>query len=429
MRGWARHPGERRRALRRGGRAAWLGRSVTIGEQVLSGLSNALVVVLVARAVSPSDFGRFALGYGVLTLVLVIVRAYFGTRIAMSPDATVASVTAAAVASALALLSPVLVAFAYLLSSLAVGFHFWKILLVVALASPVVCCQDTFRFGAVAAARAWVALVADLLWVVIIGAPLVLSVHLSASGALLTWAVGAVVSAVVAGVLCQAPLSPRAGADELRQSDRLGQAVTVGTVVSSVSTLCVLFVVTRAIGPAGAGSLRGASNAMAPINVLLAFSSIVLVPALVRRGRGGDAAFCARVALLLVVAVSAWGAVLVLLPDPLGRAAFGNSWTGIRQVLPWTVLEYVGLSVASSAWLGMKVRRQARQLTRQRVWVGLVYVLGGSVLALVAQRVWPVSALFAVAAGVAAMLGWRELQRTAGEASTADVMASGLWAR
>lgn len=384
-------------------------RSATLFDQMLSSVSNVLAVVLVARVLQPDEFGRFALGYAALTLVLTLSRSYFGARISLAADRSSAQQTAVDAVAALGVLAPLLAGAVFVAAALAGGGQSLLLAAIVAVTTPIVCMQDALRFGAVSAGRPGGAVLSDGAWVLAMALPFVTGRDPSASQALALWLGAALLALLVA--LAATGLRPRlrAGLAQLRRRDDVGESLTFGAVVTSAATLCVLLVVAAAISPAGAGSLRGAATAMGPVNVLLAFTALGLTPALVRRSRAGDLRFCAATAAVLAGLTSLWGAVLLLLPAAAGRAAFGPSWDGIRGVLPWTVAEYLGLCLAASAVLGLKVRRQSVQILRQRAAAAFITVVGGGLAAVVLGEVWAVAAALAVAATVSALVGGRQL--------------------
>lgn len=388
---------------------SWLARGTTLADQVLSGVSNLLVVVLVARALDAASFGRFALAYAVLTLTLGVTRGYFGTRITLAVDSDAALRLTGGLVVALAMISPLIAAVVLGVTVAATGTASLGILVLVAVITPVVCIQDILRYGAVTAGRPGVALLSDAVWVLAMALPVLLQVHLSSAHALQLWGAAAVIALVVALVL----LGERPHADvaltQLRRRDRVGGSVALGWILVSAATLGVLFVVTRVLGPAAAGSLRGASTAMGPVNVLLAFTGLSLTATLARRQRGRDLPFCALTAVVLSGMTLLWGVVLLLLPEQAGAAAFGASWPGIRHVLPWTVVEYVALAVGAASALGLRARARAGPLLTQRLVAAIATVFGASVAALVVGQTRAVAAALAGAAVLATAVGWVQL--------------------
>lgn len=396
------------------GSSKWLPRAVILVDQGVSSVSNLLVVVLVARVLSPSDFGHFALGYAILTVTLGLSRAYFGSRISLAKDPASARQLTAALVAGMLVVSPVVALAVFAVSTVATNGQAQLIVLIVALASPVVCMQDALRFGAASGGRPWVALLSDTVWVVIMTLPFLLGIRLQASAAVALWASAASLALVVALISFGARPRLRPGLRELRRREDVGAAITVGAVATTSATLLVLLVVTNVLGPAATGSLRGASTAMGPVNVLLAFSALGITPVLVRRARAGDRAFCALVAAAMMALVLAWGAVLLILPDSVGAAAFGSSWPGIRSVLAWTVAEYVWVAASAAAILGLKVRRQVGGLVRTRAIAAGTTVVAGTIAATTLRETVAVAGALAASAFLTAAVSWLLLLRTDG---------------
>jgi O-antigen/teichoic acid export membrane protein len=389
-----------------------VGRGTAVVDQAVSGLSNVLAVALVARAVDAADFGRFMLAYATLTVTLTLSRSLLATRISLAPSRQEARRLTAELVAAVAWLSPVLVLVVFGIAAAVAGGRSVGIVLIVALATPLVCMQDLLRFGAVAADRPGSALASDATWLAVVAVPVLLGLSLSPQAALGLWAAGASCGLLVGLLTCGVRPRLGVGLAQLRRRDAIGESVTVGAVVTSAASLLVLFVVARALGPTPAGSLRGAATAMAPVNVLLAFVTLGLAPALVRRRREDDVRFCAAVLLVLGAAAAGWGAVLLVVPDSVGTAAFGESWDGIERVLPWTVVEYLALSVGAAGALGLKVRQRGRDMVRQRVVYSGVMLSGGVGGALLGRDVLGVAAMLALAAAVLAALAWMQFLRS-----------------
>jgi hypothetical protein len=103
--------------------------------------------------------------------------------------------------------------------------------------------------------------------------------------------------------------------------------------------------------------------------------------------------------------------VLLLLPEAAGSALFGQSWDGIRAVLPWTLLEYVAIVVGAAAVLGHKVRRRSRAIVLQRSTAAVLTLAAGITAAVLTEDPRRVALGLAVSAAAAATLGWLQLAR------------------
>lgn len=381
-------------------------RTVTLVDQVLSSVSNVLAVLLVARAVDKADFGRFALGYAILTLVLTLSRSYFGTRVSLARDKETARRLTAAIAGSLVMLSPIIIAVVFAVSVVTAGTSSLALLAIVALATPVVLVQDIIRAGSAASNEPWAALLSDAVWVAVMAVPFVLQLKLSSSEAMGLWGVAALAALLVAMATYRVRPQLRAGSTELRTRHAMGESVTLGAIFVNVSVLTLLAVVARAMGPAAAGSLRGAATTMGPVNVLINFAGLGLTPALVRRSRSQDKRFCSTTAVVTMALTAAWSTVLLVMPHSVGVKLFHDSWDGIRHVLPITAVEYVLTCVTTAAILGLKVRGETRAFRRLRLVSASVTLVGGTTCALTFSDVRAVSVALALSAGSAGAVGW-----------------------
>jgi hypothetical protein len=192
----------------------------------------------------------------------------------------------------------------------------------------------------------------------------------------------------------------------LRERHAVGNSVTIGAVVVTGASLVIAAATAHLLSTDAAGSLRGASTAMGPLNVLMAFISLNLTPTLLRRERSQDLGFCVRVALLAAVAVVVWSAALLLLPDAVGRAVLGESWPGARSVMPWTCGEYLFLCISIPTMLWLKVRYAARQMLQRRLLYAGVLVGFGVTAAILGSSAEYVAAAIAAAAFLNAITGW-----------------------
>ncbi len=376
---------------------------------MLSGASNFLAVALVARVLSPESFGEFALAYSALTFVLGATRTYFGNRLVLGGDRDEVRARTGPLLGALVLLAPLLVGGVLGVSVLAVGTDSLGLLLVVAIATPVVCLQDVVRVACASTGRPGVALVSDGAWVAVMVGVLLWPRPLGAPATLVAWAAAALLAAVLALGLARQRPRLAAGWSELRLVDRQGTSLALSGMVSTLGALTLLWLVARVVDDGAAGSLRGAATAMGPVNVLLSFSAVGVTAQLARRARARDLAFCAGVAAVLCLCSLSWGALLLVVPPGVGAAAFGASWPGIRSVLPWTVGEYAFLCVLAAATAGLKVRRRGAEVLRARALMALAVVVVGGLVVTATRDVGRAAAVLAAAAALGSAWSWSRL--------------------
>jgi O-antigen/teichoic acid export membrane protein len=350
--------------------------AITGIDQLLSSLSNVLAVVLVGRSSTADEFGRFALAYAVLTVMVGLGRAYLGNRVSLSSSDEAARTATAVAAGGLVALAPAVCVVVWVVARVSGGTGMLVVL--VGLAAPVVCLQDLLRFGAVASRRPKVAVVSDAVWTACVALPLLAGVRPGAVAAVTIWAVSAVIATLVALVLLR--LRPRVaeGRRALFQPDPVGRSLLLGRLLASCGTLTAISGSAALMGAAAAGSLRGASTLLGPMNALFSLMPLTLTPVLVRRARSGDLRTCAGVALGLMALVLLWGGTLLfLLPPEIGTKLLGDSWAGARRVLPFTVAEYCSISVTSSVLLAARLRGGARGIARQQTVLAVSTVVLG----------------------------------------------------
>lgn len=146
-----------------------LGRTVALADQVLSGLSNFLVVVMVARAATPEDFGHFVLVYGLLVALLGLTRRLWGTRLSMTASPADSLTQLRRLLGSVVCAAPVGMCLVAVPSVALIDDRGFPIVAVLALALPVIVAQDLCRYAAVAAGRPLVAAASDLVWVAAVG--------------------------------------------------------------------------------------------------------------------------------------------------------------------------------------------------------------------------------------------------------------------
>jgi hypothetical protein len=386
--------------------------AVGLVDQGMSSLSNVLAVIMVAQSLSASAFGSFSVAYAVLIFFLTLTRSYFGTQLTLTDTRRAAGDRASATLGALLLLAPALAVATGGIGLLLSNENDFSAAIVVAMAAPLVCLQDLLRYTAVAVERPVVALVSDTAWVAVMAVPALGLIRLTGAQVMAVWLGAAALALAVAAVpLRIKPSFIKGWRLLLRERHAMGSSVTIGAVAVAGASLVIAAATAHFLSTASAGSLRGASTAMGPLNVLVAFITLNLTPALLRRERSQDLGFCVRVALLAAAAAVVWSTALLLLPDVLGRALLGESWAGARSVLPWTCAEYLFLCISTPTVLWLKVRYAARQMLQRRLFYASLLVSFGVVAAILGSSAQYVAAAIAGAALLNALRGWSVVLR------------------
>ncbi|MCW2777301.1 MAG: rane protein [Frankiales bacterium] len=322
------------------GRAVW-----TTADQVVSSLASAALSIVLARTVSAAQFGTFALAFSVYTFAVGVAQAVGGQVLVIRyTDAPPKERrVAVGLAAGNAVRVGALAALVLLAALPLVRLPSERVVLAVAVLLPALLLQDAWRTVLISAGTPRSAFLNDLLWTVLqlvaIGLLLARGEH-QALWYVLAWGGSAVVAAAL-GVR-QARVAPRLrGGVRWAREHRQVTGYLLAQWVAVLGAIQIAFVVLAALGGVqDVGSLRAAQTLLGPLNILGMAATSFAVPELVRArpGRRGLVLTAAAVSALMVVAVAAWGAVLLLLPASAGRQLLGDTWDSARVALPGMVL-------------------------------------------------------------------------------------------
>jgi O-antigen/teichoic acid export membrane protein len=118
--------------------------------------------------------------------------------------------------------------------------------------------------------------------------------------------------------------------------------------------------------PADVGALRAAQVVLGPLNLLGYALSAFAIPEIARRQLGGRRAIQVALALsaTLLTATLVCGALLLALPDSIGRALLGDTWVSAQAVLPATLVGLVAIGIGFGASLLMMALGFAKETFR-----------------------------------------------------------------
>lgn len=360
------------------GRATW-----NVLDQVVSSATNLLLSILVARALSADGFGSFAVAFTVYAFFVGASRAVVAQPLVVryaslgpGPFHT-ASRAATGAAALLGVAAGAGTAAAGLLVAGTTG----ACLVTIGVLLPGLLLQDMWRAVFVAAGRPAAALVNDVLWAVVqfalVGVLLWRGLD-SAPAMLAGWGVAAAAAALLGGAQFRGSPRLRAALPWLvEQRSLLGYYAAGFLAIMGANQ--VTFLLIASLGtPADVGALRGAQVVLGPLNLLGYSVSGFALAEMSRRQVSGRTALRAAMAVsgLMVLADAAYGLVLVLVPDEVGVALLGSTWSTAREVLPAALL---GL-VAIGGCLGASTLLMARGFARESFLISLLLAPGFLVL-------------------------------------------------
>ncbi|WP_352232027.1 oligosaccharide flippase family protein [Actinomycetospora sp. NBRC 106375] len=395
-------------------RAIW-----TALDQGVSSLGNAGLSLVVAREVSATEFGAFAIAFSVFVFSISASASFSGQVVSIlfadaeGARATYAARTSTGSALGFGLLIGVLLCFAASL----LPDDLRPVLLCLAISLPFLLMQDTWRAVLLARARPLTALLADSLGLLSLGCFCVLLIAWDVEAAypfVLAW--GA--SGLVASVLCCAKnrvLPTFRGLQTWVSETRSVGFPTFGSAMATLGAAQISFVLIAAIGSLqDVGSLRGAQTLLGPLNILSFAAAAFVLPEVSRRRltRAEYVQWAAWMSTVLLIVHGLWVVVLLFLPDSLGVALLGDTWVEARACLPGFGVYLCGIAATAGA------TTVVRGLNRADLALVVSVVLGVLVLVLPVAGVYVGGASgaafgFAIAALCSVLPAWLLLLKAA----------------
>lgn len=391
-------------------------RYVTILDQVVSSLSNFVLVAFVANVATPAEFGLFSLGYVLLLFFLGFQRALVGEVLLVrfskeGPRPAGVDDAAAGLSAAVGVLSAVVIGVCGLIAG---GDAFVWVAL--AVAGPIIFVQDIARYVLIARRLSGHALVSDAIWLLALPVMLwLVIVRAEAWLIIAVWVVGGAVAAVVAVITARLAPRPLRGVRFVIENRDIAVRFSGEYASLNLSNTLVWFLLTGPIGVAGVAALRGASLLFSPLNTAFNAVRIAVVPELVRATdpRRYRARMLETVAVLAVLGV-VWSAVVLLLPAEWGRLLLGATWDAsadLRWAYAAQTLAMVGYTVLLAQF---RARARHTSSTIMRGWLAALTLGAPLALSLLAGGLgaaWGFAVAVAVAAAIGGVLELRARRR------------------
>ncbi len=379
------------------------------GGQVVSALSNALLVVVAAQSSTPAELGGLALVLVAYRLVLAASRALVSEPLITLREADgfrAEALHAAALvggAGGLACLAAAAIA-----DDLAApGF------VILAVGLPFLMVQDVTRYlylGQGVAARAarvdLVWLLVQLAGAVVVGALTTVTVEL----AIATWAAGGFVAAVVG--LGGQGVRPGGGWSWLRRRVRTSSMFVVEYAAIHSAVQGTYLLVASLVSSAAAGALRGIETLFGPHSIVVVGTRPTLVQVLQDRGGPASTTALRKIAVGLIAVAVATATGVMLLPGQLGELVLGETWPSARSLAPTFGAYAVAVALSAVPMVGLRAIGRPGALARARSAEAVVSLGLVTMGALWADTRGAVVGL-TIGSLIGTTIAWRALQTTA----------------
>lgn len=333
-----------------------------VADQAASSLTNVIVGVLVARTLGPAGFGAFSIAFATYLIALNASRGISTDPLMVRFSDVDPTIWKRAVtgSTGAALASGVLVGSTCAVVATAVGGPAGPALLALGITLPGLLVQDSWRFAFFSQGRPALALANDVVWAIALVALLWLVVGSGRSSQflfMLAWGGSATIAALVGGF--QARLVPRPSAARawVRENRQLCSRYVVENLSTVSGTQLRFYGLAAIVGLAGVGAMRAAELLLGPVLVVILGMGMMAVPEMVRLLRTSTSR--ALQLGLLISALGAasavlWGALVLLLPETLGRGILEASWDAAAGLLLPTTVVVTATAVQIGAWAGVR---------------------------------------------------------------------------
>jgi glycosyltransferase involved in cell wall biosynthesis len=354
-------------------------------DQVLSSGSGLVVLVLVAHQSSAATIGSVGLALIVNGFLLGCVRAVVGEVAlirARRPGSDERFETATALA--LAVIGAAVASSLLLAVAVALQNETGRYLTIVAVALPFIYVQDVLRYVHYSARRIGEAIVIDGAWLavqVVLSASLIATDRASATVLLGAWALGGAVGALLG--LVRVRVGPeRRGIAAWWAEDRRRMASFLTDYAFSTGLVQASFLVLGvALSRAEFGTFRLGAVAVSPLANAMAGVRVLGLARLADRRGDADAALrtASRYGAAFTAAGLGYLALLALLPDRIGIALIGSTWTDARTIALITAAGEALRLGSFAATDFVKVFARGVRLVRTRAVVSVLVVVGALV--------------------------------------------------
>ena len=352
-------------------------------DQVLSSVSNLVVVLAVARGGGVDTLGRYSIAFAAYLMAMGVGRSLVSEPMLAAPRDSDAS-TARGATLTLGLVYAVGCAALFGVLGVLLGRPEFTVM---GLLLPAVLIQDLLRYHAFRDQRAMIAAALDGVWLLgAIAAWPALSTSASPVVAVAGWGAGGVAAAVIGLVVTRATWLPVGASFRWWKAEarRLAAPLVADSLAVVAATQGSVFMVVVLVGDGAMGVLRAGQVYFSPLGLLLTAGGMFAIPRLASRTQPLVTGYRLAFVSLAVAGLSAAVAAMIVLGEPLLRPyLFANS-----VAVPTTVLTALACQVALTAAavplvITAKVRNRGMDIAASRlhsVITGLVAVVVGTTL-------------------------------------------------
>jgi len=388
--------------------------AITI-DQAIAGASNVLVTILAARTLTVSAFGLFGVLFLIYVLVQGSIRSLVCDPLLVHPDdadARPGDATASAIVAGAS--SGLLIVVVGVVTRLWIYPPLGIALVLLGVVVPFLILQDLGRYFGFARQHAGFSVLLDSLWLVLlVPGVVVLSIRdtTSLSAFVIVWGGTGAIAGLITLVRFP-PSPPYLHVRWLRTTWAFAWRYVTSFAASQGGALAAALALGGIASAQALGAVRGALLLTRPYSTIQIAAVSGGMAEIARAGHTGAALrrYAARTSLAVGAFGALNGAIMLLLPDPIGELVLGETWNATKPLLLVASIHLVVVGLGTGAragLLGARAVRTTLHLDLTFIGVGLVTAIIGSVLAGAQGYYWGTVA----AAGMATLLWWIALVR------------------
>lgn len=357
---------------------------------------NMVLTVFVARHSSQTSYGAWALGYAAFMMALAMARSLASTPMLLGRYTAPDQLRRAASAAVCLSLGAGVLAGGTILAFGAVTPRVFEAGLAFAVLMPALLAQDALRYVCFTRESPGDAALMDASWLVIeVGLFVLLeaSHHTGSSAVTVAWGLALAPGAV--WVMFRRQVAPRLSAVpefwRNARSDAMKLLADAG--IASATTQALPVLVATGAGLEAAGALRGGLTLMGGINIIVAgLTPVATLAARREHDRTGRVVrFMWEWSVVILVISSVNGAMILALPDHVGRQILGATWPAAVALTVPLVLQSMIRGPLTGAPLALRASARVGLALRLRMWTtvpAFVFPWGGALGWGVMGAVW-----------------------------------------
>jgi len=349
-----------------------------IVDQGVSSVTNFGLIAFAAKALSPADVGELALLLSTYYIVLGLMQAISGElflvcRLTYPKNKEIAD--GLGLVSLLSCVAAVGILFLGWLSPVDMRSS-----LLLAAALPLLIVQDSLRFLSFVNGQAVRALASDVLWLFgVVAGYALLPADPSPAFVTGVWSASGALAGLVLVLISPARPNFKRPSNYWRLHGATAKHLAAEAALVLGSAQSLVFATAALVGLAEAGAVRAIMAIFGPLNVAFGALRVACIRRLQSTPQDGRPRAVYLTSTALVTITLLYGLSLVTLPDKVGVALFGATWTGVSTLIPEYLFLYVIVAASFGPYCLLRALARTRDSLVAKMITAFLTIIGVTV--------------------------------------------------